>query len=44
MSNSATITREQLRTVIIATELGGKTGDSDRFSYAKLGKSTYYFG
>jgi peptidoglycan hydrolase-like protein with peptidoglycan-binding domain len=44
MSDSATITREQLRTVIIATELGGKEGDSSHFSYAGLGKSTYSFG
>jgi peptidoglycan hydrolase-like protein with peptidoglycan-binding domain len=44
MSNSATITREQLRTVYVATELGGKTGDSNRFSYAGLANSTYSFG
>jgi hypothetical protein len=44
MSDSTTITREQLRTVLISTELGGKTGDSNHFSYAELGKSTYSFG
>lgn len=44
MSDSATITREQLRTVYIATELGGNAGDSKRFSYAKLGSSSYSFG
>lgn len=44
MPGSATITREQLRTVLIATELGGKTGDSYHFSYAKLGNSSYAFG
>jgi peptidoglycan hydrolase-like protein with peptidoglycan-binding domain len=44
MLDSATITREQLRTVYIATELGGKTGDFSHFSYAKLGSSTYSFG
>ena len=44
MSNSATITPEQLRTVLIATELGGKPGDSDHFSYAKLGSSSSSFG
>ena len=44
MSNSATITPEQLRTVLIATELGGKPGDSDHFSYAQLGSSSSSFG
>lgn len=44
MSSSATITREQLRTVLIATELGGKVGDSDHFSYAELGSSSSSFG
>jgi peptidoglycan hydrolase-like protein with peptidoglycan-binding domain len=44
MSDSTTITREQLRTVLISTELGGKEGDSSHFSYAGLGKSTYSFG
>ncbi len=44
MSSSATITREQLRAVLVATELGGKSGESDHFSYAELGSSTYSFG
>jgi peptidoglycan hydrolase-like protein with peptidoglycan-binding domain len=44
MSSSATITREELRTVLIATELGGKVGDSDHFSYAKLANSSSSFG
>lgn len=44
MSDSATITRKQLRTVVIATELGGRAGDSNHFSYAGLGRSTYSFG
>jgi peptidoglycan hydrolase-like protein with peptidoglycan-binding domain len=44
MSDDATITREQLRTTLIATELGGRTGDSSHFSYAALGRSTYSFG
>ncbi len=44
MSDSTTITREQLRTVLISTELEGKEGDSSHFSYAGLGKSTYSFG
>ena len=44
MSDSATITREQLRTVLIQTELSGNTGDSNHFSYAQLGSSSYSFG
>ncbi|RDS80708.1 peptidoglycan-binding domain-containing protein [Dyella psychrodurans] len=44
MSDSATITREQLLTVYVATELGGKAVDSNHFSYAGLAKSTYSFG
>jgi peptidoglycan hydrolase-like protein with peptidoglycan-binding domain len=44
MSNSATLTREQMRTVYAATELGGRAGDSNHFSYAGLAKSTYSFG
>lgn len=44
MPDTATITREQLRTTLIATELGGQIGDSSHFSYAALGKSTYSFG
>lgn len=44
MSNNATITPEQLRTVLIATELGGKPGDSGHFSYARLGSSSSSFG
>jgi hypothetical protein len=44
MSDSVTITREQLRTVYVATELGGKDVDSNHFSYAGLAKNTYSFG
>lgn len=44
MTDDNTITREQMRTVYIATELGGKTSDSNHFSYAGLGSSTYSFG
>jgi peptidoglycan hydrolase-like protein with peptidoglycan-binding domain len=44
MSDSATITRDQLRTVLIQTELSGKTGDANHFSYAQLGSSSYSFG
>jgi len=44
MSDSATITRDQLLTVVISTELGGRTGDSSHFSYAELASSTYSFG
>lgn len=44
MSDNATITREQLRTTLIATELGGQVGDASHFSYAALGRSTYSFG
>jgi peptidoglycan hydrolase-like protein with peptidoglycan-binding domain len=44
MSSNTTITSEQLRTVLIATELGGKPGDSGHFSYARLGSSSSSFG
>ena len=44
MPNSAIITRKQLQTLYISTELGGKVGDSRHFSYAGLGNSTYSFG
>jgi hypothetical protein len=44
MPDNATITREQWRTTLIATELGGRMGDSSHFSYAALGRSTYSFG
>lgn len=44
MSNSATITPDQLRVVLINTELSGKTGDSNHFSYAGLGSSSSSFG
>ena len=44
MSDSATITRDQLLTVVTSTELGGRTGDSSHFSYAELASSTYSFG
>ena len=44
MTDKNSITPEQLRTVLVATELGGKAGDSTHFSYAELGNSTYSFG
>lgn len=44
MPDNATISREQLRATLIATELGGSMGDSSHFSYAALGRSTYSFG
>lgn len=44
MPDNATISREQLRATLIATELGGRMGDSGHFSYAALGRSTYSFG
>ena len=44
MSDNVSITREQLRTLYVATELGGGSSDSNRFSYAALGKSSYSFG
>jgi hypothetical protein len=44
MSNSANITREQLRVVLLATELGGKAGDAGHFSYAQLANSSSSFG
>ncbi len=41
---NATITADQLRTVFMATELGGNAADLTRFSYAEKGSSTYSFG
>lgn len=44
MSNSATITPDQLRIVLLKTELSGKAGDSNHFAYAGLGSSSSSFG
>lgn len=44
MPHNATITVDQLRTVFLATELGGNTQDLNRFTYAEKGSSTYTFG
>ncbi|HEV2681065.1 MAG TPA: peptidoglycan-binding domain-containing protein [Rhodanobacter sp.] len=44
MPNNATITHDQLRTLFLATELGGNTQDVNRFTYAEKGSSTYTFG
>ncbi len=44
MPDNTTITRDQLLTVLVATELGGRRGLADHFSYAQLGSSTYSFG
>jgi hypothetical protein len=44
MSDSASITREQLRTFYVATEQGGKEIDSNHFFYAGFAKSTHSFG
>jgi peptidoglycan hydrolase-like protein with peptidoglycan-binding domain len=44
MSNSATITPDQLRTVLVHTELSGKTGDANHFSYGGLSNSSASFG
>ncbi len=44
MPNNATITHDQLRTLFLATELGGNTQDLNRFTYAEKGSSTYTFG
>lgn len=43
MPDNTTITDDQLRTVFLATELGGNTRDLNRFSYAEKGVSTYSF-
>lgn len=44
MTNSASITPEQLQVVLLATELGSNTRDLKQFSYAEKGSSTYSFG
>src|SRR6185437_6978464 len=44
MPNNATITRNQLRTLFLETELGGNTRNLNRFTYAEKGSSTYTFG
>jgi peptidoglycan hydrolase-like protein with peptidoglycan-binding domain len=44
MPNNTTITDDQLRTVFLATELGGNTKDLNQFTYAEKGTSTYSFG
>lgn len=44
MPDNTTITRDQLLTVLLATELGGRTALENHFSYADLGSSTYSFG
>ncbi|RZA05773.1 MAG: peptidoglycan-binding protein, partial [Proteobacteria bacterium] len=44
MATESTITREQLGTLYLNTELGGDTRHLDHFSYAQKGSSTYSFG
>ena len=44
MATDSTITREQLSTLFLNTELGGDTRHLDHFSYAQKGASTYSFG
>ncbi|MEA9579272.1 peptidoglycan-binding domain-containing protein [Xanthomonas nasturtii] len=44
MATESTITREQLSTLYLNTELGGNTRHLDHFSYAQKGSSTYSFG
>lgn len=44
MATDSTLTREQLSTLFLNTELGGNTRHLDHFSYAKEGTSTYSFG
>ncbi len=44
MATDSTITREQLSTLFLNTELGGNTRHLDHFSYAQKGASTYSFG
>lgn len=44
MPGNAAITRDQLRTLFLQTELGGNTRDLNRFTYAEKGSSTYTFG
>lgn len=44
MATESTLTREQLGTLYLNTELGGNTRHLDHFSYAQKGASTYSFG
>lgn len=44
MATDSTITREQLATLYLNTELGGNTRHLNHFSYAEKGSSTYSFG
>lgn len=44
MATDSTLTREQLSTLFLNTELGGNTRHLDHFAYAKEGTSTYSFG
>ncbi|PPT75484.1 carboxypeptidase [Xanthomonas arboricola pv. populi] len=44
MATESTITREQLGTLYLNTELGGNKRHLDHFSYAQKGSSTYSFG
>ncbi|MDH1660420.1 peptidoglycan-binding protein [Stenotrophomonas sp. GD03777] len=44
MATDSTLTREQLSTLFLNTELGGDTRHLDHFSYAQKGASTYSFG
>lgn len=44
MATDSTLTREQLSTLFLHTELGGNTRHLDHFSYAQKGASTYSFG
>lgn len=44
MATDSTLTREQLSTLFLQTELGGNTRHLDHFSYAQKGASTYSFG
>ena len=44
MAKDSTLTREQLSTLFLNTELGGNTRHLDHFSYAQKGASTYSFG
>lgn len=44
MATDSTLTREQLSTLFLNTELGGNTRHLDHFAYAQKGASTYSFG
>lgn len=44
MATDSTLTREQLSTLFLNTELGGNTRHLDHFSYAQEGTSAYSFG